>query len=80
MRYDDLNFTKKCLIFCICIFVNADFRLSGKGLAGLAGYTDLTEEEKAEHRFSRKLPDKAENFKVYYKNKYGVWTHLMKKI
>lgn len=60
--------------------VYADFRLSGKGLAGLVGYTDLTEEEKAAHRFSRKLPDKAENFKVYYKNKYGVWTHPMKKI
>ena len=40
----------------------------------------LTEEEKKTGIFTRKLPDDAVNFKVYFENKYGVWTHTMIRI
>ena len=37
----------------------------------------LTEEEKKTGIFTREIPQDAENFKVYFQNKYGVWTHTM---
>ncbi len=45
--------------------------------ASLSKLEKLTEEEKATGKFSRKIPDDAGNFKVYFKNKYGIWTHTM---
>ena len=40
----------------------------------------LTDEEKQSGRFSRPIPSHGYNFKVYFKNEYGVWVHPMKKI
>ena len=48
--------------------------------SSLSKLEELTEEEKASGKFSRKIPEDAENFKVYFKNKYGIWTHTMIKI
>ena len=57
-----------------------DFRVDGFGCASLAKYEELTAEEKQSGKFSRPIPSDAENFKVYFKNKYGVWVHPMTKI
>ena len=57
-----------------------DFRRKGSRIAPLVSYENLTENEKKSGRFSREIPENAENFKVYYRNAYGVWTHPMKKI
>ena len=40
----------------------------------------LTEEEKKTGIFTREIPDDAVNFKVYFVNRYGVWTHTMIRI
>ena len=37
----------------------------------------LTDEEKSSGHYERKIPDDALYFKVYYENKYGIWTHTM---
>lgn len=56
-----------------------DFRIEGNGYgwASLAKYEELTDEEKKTGVFKRKIPDNGKNFKVYFKNKYGVWVHRM---
>ncbi len=48
--------------------------------SSLSKLEELTEEEKESGKFSRKIPDDAANFKVNFKNKYGIWTHTMIKI
>lgn len=48
--------------------------------SALAKLEELTDDEKAKGIFSRKIPDDAANFKVYFENKYGIWTHTMIKI
>ena len=50
------------------------------GARALAKYEVLTEEEKARGVITRKIPEDAGSFKVYYKNAYGVWTHPLTKI
>ena len=45
--------------------------------ASLAKVEELTNEEKATGIFTRMIPEDAEHFKVYFKNKYGIWTHTM---
>ena len=57
-----------------------DFRVSGIGCASLAKYEELTDEERQNGNFTRPIPSDAENFKVYFRNAYGVWTHPMTKI
>ena len=57
-----------------------DFRIAGKVCASLAKYEELTDEEKQNGVIKRKIPANGENFKVYFKNKYGVWVHRMTKI
>ena len=57
-----------------------DFRVAGEGCASLARYEELTAEEKQIGEFSRPIPSGGYNFKVYFKNEYGVWVHPMKKI
>lgn len=57
-----------------------DFRIDGgKGAAcaPLTTYEVLTDEEKKSGVFTRKIPADGKNFKIYYKNPYGVWTHRM---
>lgn len=58
----------------------ADFRQAGTGCASLEKYEELTDEEKQSGVFTRPIPDGGENFKVYFENEYGVWTHPMIKI
>jgi len=60
--------------------VYMDFRVSGEGCASLAKYEELTDEEKRNGVFKRPIPSDAENFKVYFRNCYGVWVHPMTKI
>jgi hypothetical protein len=57
-----------------------DFREEGDEVASLSGYEKLTDDEIKSGCFSRKIPFDGKNFKVYYKNKYGIWTHKMTKI
>ena len=57
-----------------------DFRVAGVGCASLAKYEELTDEEKQSGKFSRPIPPDGYNFKVYFKNAYGVWVHPMLKI
>ncbi len=58
----------------------ADFRQAGDGCAALEKFEELTEEEKQTGCFTRPIPGNAENFKVYWQNPYGVWTHPMESI
>ena len=51
--------------------------MNGDGWASLAKYEDLTPEEINSGIFTRKIPDNGKNFKVYFKNRYGVWVHKM---
>lgn len=46
----------------------------------LSKVEELTEEEIDKGIFVRKIPDDAANFKVYFENKYGIWTHTMVEI
>ena len=52
-----------------------DFRLPGESPRALAKYEVLTEEEKKSGVITRKIPEDAGSFKVYYENAYGIWTH-----
>ena len=58
----------------------ADFREAGEVCAPLVKYEVITDEEKKNGVFTRELSCGVDNYKVYFKNKYGVWTHRMKKI
>ena len=57
--------------------VYMDFRKCGKDFGSLVKFEALSEEEKKSGVIRRPIPTGAENFKVYFKNKYGVWTHKM---
>ena len=57
-----------------------DFRVAGFGCASLAKNEELTDEERQSGSFSRPIPSDGYNFKVYFKNAYGVWVHPMKNI
>ena len=54
-----------------------DFRERGNGVAALVKVEELSEEEKRSGVITRKIPDEGKNFKVYFENKYGIWTHRM---
>ena len=45
--------------------------------ASLAKMEELTDTEKACGVFTREIPEDAANFKVYFENQYGIWTHTM---
>ena len=45
--------------------------------AALAKLEELTDEEKETGVFTREIPEDAANFKIYFENKYGIWTHTM---
>ncbi len=57
-----------------------DFRMAGERVSGIASFEPLTDAEKQSGVFTRPIPEGAENFKVYFKNPYGVWSHRMVKI
>ena len=48
--------------------------------ATMSKVEELTEEEKKTGIFTREIPGDAVNFKVYFRNRYGVWTHTMIRI
>ena len=48
--------------------------------AALSKVEELTDEEKKTGIIAREIPGDAANFKIYFENKYGVWTHTMIKI
>lgn len=54
-----------------------DFRIAGTGWSSLAAWTRLTDEERAAGRFTRKIPEDGKNYKLSFKNKYGIWVHPM---
>lgn len=54
-----------------------DFRQTGVTCASLEKYEVLSPEEKQSGTITRPIPERAGNFKVYYKNAYGIWTHPM---
>ena len=61
--------------------IHADFRehkrYAPAKAAKLSKILYLTDEEKAKGHYEREIPDDALYFKVYYENKYGIWTHTM---
>ena len=57
-----------------------DFRKKGVDFASLVKFEALTEEEKKSGIIKRKIPEGAENFKIYFENSYGIWTHTMIRI
>ena len=48
--------------------------------ASLSKVEELTDEEKRTGVITRPIPSDAANFRVYFKNKYGVWVHPMTEI
>lgn len=48
--------------------------------ASLAKMEELTDEEKKTGLITREIPADAKNFKIYFENKYGIWTHAMIRI
>ncbi|MBR2937190.1 MAG: hypothetical protein IKB80_01660 [Oscillospiraceae bacterium] len=48
--------------------------------AALAKVEELTNEEKQTGTWTRQIPEDGVHFKVYFENKYGIWTHTMVKI
>ena len=56
-----------------------DFREKNPGCtySSLCEIIEVTPEEKAKRTITRKIPDIAGSYKLYFKNKYGVWTHNM---
>ena len=48
--------------------------------APLAKIEELSDEEKKTGVITRDIPEDAGNFKIYFENKYGVWTHTMIRI
>ena len=57
-----------------------DFRIPGKSPRALAKYEILSEEEKRSGIITRKIPENAGSFKVYYRGAYGIWTHPLTEI
>jgi hypothetical protein len=45
--------------------------------SALAKVIEVTESEKKEGCITRSVPKDAYSYKLYFKNKYGVWTHPM---
>lgn len=60
--------------------IHAEFRRAGDGVASMSAFLPLAEEEKQTGCFTREIPADAENYKVYFENRYGIWTHPMTKI
>lgn len=56
---------------------NTEVAYYSNDCAALAKVEELTEEEKRTGLFTRPIPEDGANFKVYFENKYGFWTHTM---
>nr|MBQ4320180.1 hypothetical protein [Clostridia bacterium] len=51
-----------------------DFRTAGEKIGTLIEVVHLTPEEQASGKFSHKIPEKAGNIKLYYRNAFGIWS------
>ena len=60
--------------------MSMDFRLPGEGRVSLVSVEPLTEEERMTGRIVRFIPKDAGNFKLYFRNKYGIWSTGLIKI
>ena len=60
--------------------VYMDFRMAGERVSGIVSFEPLSDAEKQSGVITRRIPEGAENFKIYFKNPYGVWSHRMIKI
>ena len=54
-----------------------DFRMKGEGWSSLAEWVRFTEEDKKAGCITRKIPKDGENYKVSFRNAYGIWVHPM---
>ena len=54
-----------------------DFRVPGERYRPLHSIVELTEEEKKTGVIVREIPEGAGNYKISFKNKYGIWTVTM---
>jgi len=59
---------------------NAQVTFYSNDCSSLAKMEELTDAEKKTGYFARVIPADAAYFKVYFENKYGVWTHTMIRI
>lgn len=59
-----------------CI-LHMEFRGKGDGVASLISIEHLSLQEIQTGKICRKIPEEAENYKVSFQNRYGVWTHRM---
>lgn len=55
--------------------LHMDFRAKGEEVASLVKIERLSQQEQKTGIITRKIPEDAENFKVYFQNRYGIWTH-----
>ena len=64
------------------VATHLDFREAGAGgtWSPLAAWTRLTDEERAAGCFTRKIPEDGKNYKLSFRNSYGIWVHPMTKI
>jgi len=61
----------------ICVSPDSDVVYYDYHYAPLSRIEELSKEEKRNGRYTRDIPMDAGYFKLYFKNKYGVWTHRM---
>ena len=54
-----------------------DFRTKGEGWSSLAEWIRFTEEEKRAGAITRRIHPEGDNFKVSFRNAYGIWVHQM---
>lgn len=75
-----MEFREKVTTSCGTDYQQSVVKFYNPCCSALSKVEELTEEEKDKGIFARKIPDDADNFKVYFENKYGIWTHTMMKI
>lgn len=60
--------------------LDSSVKFYSNNCASLSKVEELTDEEKKSGVITRRIPADAGNFKIYFENKYGIWTHEMIKI
>lgn len=55
-----------------------ELREKGVAVSSLSKIIEVTEEERIRGKITRRIPEDAGSYKLYFRNKYGVWTHTMK--
>lgn len=57
-----------------------DFRMKGEGWASLAEWIRFTDADRRAGQITHRIHPEAENYKVSFRNEYGIWTMPMKPI